>query len=282
MNIFDSITKEKFIEEFNKENNGSLSFLHIILAFDYIGLTKDKEIDKRTYLQKLCSITDINDYEEEIMIFNSFKPFVEYMGKPVLVVSNYNKYLIKRNKLENKLGYEKKSYRDNVFDNYVIVENLHSSNIPFYLKRIDYHLVIKDMRPFNKFVKEENIKKELDLLYKKNINRILSIIEHRFLELEDDGYKTEFTVDFKQFGELKRDGELKEKHLTENNVFDEFTLRLNFGPLSKVLEHSSITTTIDDYLKLCEEYLLTIKDVGEFLGCNVIMNGLGYFTFKKK
>lgn len=48
MNIFDSITKEKFIEEFNKEGNGCLSLLQ---GWKKIKLTKIENLHVTNHYQ---------------------------------------------------------------------------------------------------------------------------------------------------------------------------------------------------------------------------------------
>lgn len=267
MNIFEGITKEKFIEEFNKERNGSLSSLHIKLVFDYKDLKIEKAKFKKYTFLKFLSISDVNNYEQEIEMFNSFKPFVEYEGKPVLIIDNYNKYLSYRDKSENKL---------------------HFFNKEAYLSQLNC-LIFEDIVDFDKFVKSEkrkktyeDIVKELDKSVEDFSNKILSKLNDRFIEYVDNGYKLEFTLKFTEIEQLKKDRKIFKKYLTNNNFFDNFRLTLKkVFSYDTFYNHENKPIPIDNYIYLIEEYLSIIKEVGEYFDYEIMVHNFYEFTFKK-
>lgn len=279
MNIFEGITKEKFIEEFNKEGNGSLSLLHINLVFDYKGLKTRK--GKYNDSIKLKSITNVKNYEEEIEVFNSFNPFVEYNRKTVLIIENYNKYLSYRKKIENRKLPETILRPSGV--------GFYFTNFGFYDDVKDRYRVFQDVKSFNAIVKDEDnrklqvkIVKELSISIKEHKDKMILYLKERFVEFADKGYDFDISIEFNKFNELKDDKKLKEEHLIQHNFYDEFVLNLNNRDFYEKIYDFEDPMPIDEYLELTNEYLNTIKDLGEYLGCNVSMIYLFTFHFKKK
>lgn len=285
MNIFEGITKEKFIEEFNKEGNGSLSLLHINLAFDYKTLKK-KKINNGV---ALISITNITNYLEEIEIFNSFKPFMEFQGKPALLVGNYIKYLLNRNKLDNKLVYYEHK-------NVVEVEKLYIFDSSYYTNSFNAnsytnYKAFNSISAFNKAVNDENLKKsrdslviELTNLEREQKDKILSHLNYCFLNFTDRGCKIGFDIEFPRIESLKRGITLTNKDLIGNNFFDKFIVSIydEKDKLIRRLLDSEYSIKIDDYLKISTEILENIQDVAEYLDCNIEVFDLLKFSFMKK
>lgn len=279
MNIFEGITKEKFIEEFNKKKNGFLSILHINLAFDYQDLKK-----KYSYGLELRSITNVNNYEEEIDVFNSFKPFVEYDEKPVLIIENYNKYLSYRGKLENKLvGY--RSINRSIKVTSISAEKL--ANNKLWKDDFDY-IIFDDVKNFDKFVKVDekrktydNIVSELSKTVEKYAEKYKLVFIERLIEFADLGYEVGISLSFTEFDHLKNSKKFTKKHLKENSFTDEFKLRI-YGTFADAICKFKNPVLIDDYLKLLDEYLLTINDVGELIGYDIMMIDFLNFKFKKR
>ncbi|KIA99442.1 hypothetical protein OA93_04555 [Flavobacterium sp. KMS] len=277
MNIFEGITKEKFIEEFNKDNNGSLSLLHINLAFDYKGLKKS--IYKYSDEIKLRSITNIKNYEAEIEVFNSFKPFLKYEDKGVLIIDNYNKYLSHRSKIENELV--ARNHINYIADVFVLKLGKHTETKGEYFK-------FKNVETFNKFIKAENtrksynsIVKELNKSVEEYSDKILLFIKERLVEFEDEGYIHEFIIKFPVFENLEEKKKITKQHLIKNNFFDEFELTLKGRSLIKTFCKSN-TISVDDYLNLHDDFMNIMKYIGESLGYNITLDQHYHFIFKKK
>jgi len=284
MNIFEGITKEKFIEEFNKEENGILSLMHINLAFNYKSLKK-KKVNKGV---TLLSIANITNYFEEIEVFNSFKPFIEDQGKPVLIVGNYNKYLSSRNKLENKLIYVEHGNR-------IEVEKLYIFRTSYYTNLFSTvsdgnYKAFNSVRAFNKEANDKNLLKlrdnqiiELSKLEKERKDKVLSHLHYCFASFMDR-YKIVFKVDFLRFESFKKNINLTKKELRVNFFFEEFIIYISDKDdiLYPQLIDSDESMIIDDYLKISTEILENIQDVAEYLDCNIKVFDLLKFSFVEK
>lgn len=278
MNIFEGITKEKFIKEFNRRDNGSLSKLHINLQFDYEDLVKGKQYSNKISLK---SITNVKNYEEEIVVFNSFAPFMEFENKPILVIENYNKYLLSRNNSENIL--DGSSWRTK-----------HNRVSHVYISKLgecsrDEYLTFRNIIDFENFVKADNkikvndkVAKELYLSLEEKQNKILSLLEYGFLDFYDKGYSFSYNIIFKKFDSAFKSKRFTEKHLIKNIFFDEFTLQLYSSKLDDALCEFNSPIPFDDYCKLNDEYLHVIDYVRQSLDCDVLINNFFNFTFKKK
>jgi hypothetical protein len=109
---------------------------------------------------------------------------------------------------------------------------------------------------------------------------IKNVLDERLIELTDEGYSSKFFVSFTEYDRLGKNG-ITPYYIKKINFFDEFTISLsdrcklnNFFGWAK--------NKIDEHIRVLTEFLLTIKDVGEYFGYDVIVYNHIYFTFKKK
>jgi len=112
--------------------------------------------------------------------------------------------------------------------------------------------------------------------------KILNVINDLFLELTDEGYDSSFIVEFDKLDShhLKK---LTIKQINTNNFIDEFSLELSYdNKLHKYLDRwSSKLIPIDDYTRILNEYLLNIKDIGEYFEYDVFIYSVRKFEFYK-
>lgn len=101
---------------------------------------------------------------------------------------------------------------------------------------------------------------------------------------------TSFEFDFKKFDDYYRNGKLKDKHLSEVNIFDEFILLITGKTKTFLIykryhdDHDDDNKLIllDDYIKLQTEFYDCIGVVADYLGYDLYILNVNRFKFKKK
>lgn len=113
--------------------------------------------------------------------------------------------------------------------------------------------------------------------------KILNVVNDLFLELTDEGYDSEFEVEFEKYDykHINYLHNLRKEEIENLNVFDEFTLKLEFGEIYEFMRGPELQP-LDDYIRISNEYLLNIKGVGEYFEYDVFFNEDTFKFHKKK
>lgn len=121
--------------------------------------------------------------------------------------------------------------------------------------------------------------------------RIRKALEERFIhfDFQNIGFETSFKFDFKKFDDYYRNGKLKDKHLSEVNVFDEFILLITGKTKTFLIykryhdDHDDDNKLIllDDYIKLQTEFYNCLAVVADYLGYDLYILNVNRFKFKK-
>jgi hypothetical protein len=262
-NIFENVSKERFIEEVNSKHNNSIYYLlGSILSFNYI-----REKGKRR-------IIDVNNYEEEIIFFNSFEIFKRFDNEKILIEENFENYL--NNKNIKQITYQRRLNREfykkrniGAFEVYV-EETLQSRKNDEILKtknrrsnEISKILIEKFKNPLI-----EKLKKQLDESF-------------NFFDF-DNHLETTFKITFRKFERLTKENLLTDYDL-DGEVFNNFTIEIygKTGDFFCFEDFRNKGLSIDDFVKIQTEYFDIINTVAEYFGYKVQIVKLWIFIFKK-
>lgn len=316
MKIFENISKEKFIEEINKNRCGSLETCFLFYVdFNYIkyktkklALQNNNEFEFDFYRGKVYkSIIDITNYEEELELFNSFERIRKYDGKYITIVDNYNNYLNHKNSNKNRFSpyfYDVTITRSKPLrpkSGYEIKNRYSSDNFYFkLLNSFDFNF-IKDIETFDKYVslqeanklkqenkeKLKNISKEagkiLSVKKAELSNKILSVVEDSFRDFNDfdNNGRLRYSLSFSKYDSFNKANKFTEKHIIKNNFFNEFTLKINgysYGTYSKKFNGIKV----ENYMDRLKLHTDCIQVVAEYFECEVYMANIIEFHFYKK
>ncbi len=112
--------------------------------------------------------------------------------------------------------------------------------------------------------------------------KILNVVNDLFLELTDEGYDSEFEVEFERYDykHINYLHNLSKVEIENLNVFDEFTLKFQGCKLYEFIG-SHEYQPLDDYNRILNEYLLNMKGVGEYFEYDVFFSLFLTFRFQK-
>jgi hypothetical protein len=257
MNVFEGVTKEMFIEMYNRRNNDKLFLIGSYLMFE-LSVKSDSFFGRKNYNDKI-KIKNIHNYESEIEVFNSFDVFREYNGEPILIWKNINKYF-KHRKMLNNITYHNNSYSITQCQNITL---------------------------FNTYVKSDRIKKKLieankeiaKKLIEEQINPFIKSIEDIIkskLSFLDSQYNTEHTyeVRVKEFNRVNNELKLTEKHLTDNNFLNSFELNIH-----STKNTFNDETKLENYVLFKNKFYDAILETAAYLKYEVY--GVNEYYFKK-
>lgn len=258
INLFQDVSKERFIEQLNNKN-GDLFIIGSILAFNF---TKTNRI-----------ITDIINFNEEIALFNSFGIIKKYNNKKYIIVENFTKYIDHR--AIKQITYQRRFL--NSFNNF-------ESDIFLlaFINRMNGHARSNELGPILIKTQQEPLKETFT-----------KALEERFIhfDFQNIGFETSFEFEFEKFDGYYKNGKLKDKHLSEVNVFDEFILKIT-GKTRSFLVYKRYYDDdndddyklflLDDYIKLQTEFYDCIGVVADYLGYDLYILNVNRFKFKKK
>jgi hypothetical protein len=253
-NIFENVSKGRLIDEVNgKYNNSIFYLLGSIISFNYI---------KKTAFS--CrKIIDITNYEEEIVIFNSFEIFKKFENEIIMIEENFESYINYKN--IKQITFQKKLKKE------------------FYKKiNIDSFKVYVD-----EILKNRRSNEISKILIKKFKNPIIDkfkkLLEESFSFFDfDNQLETTFVITFRKFERLTKENLLTDKDL-DGAVFNNFTLEI-YGKTGDFLCFEDFINKgllIDDFVKIQTEYFDIINTVAEYFGYKVQIVKLWIFIFKK-
>ena len=254
INLYQDISKEKFIEELNNKT-GDLFIIGSVLAFNFIRVNR--------------IITDITNFDEEITLFNSFGVFKKYNNEKYIIVENFTKYIDHR-KIKQ-ITYQRKFLK--FFENFESDNNLLES-----INRMKGHARSKELAPILIKTQQEPLKETFT-----------KALEERFIhfDFQNIGFETSFQFDFKKFDDYYRNGKLKDKHLTEVNILDEFILLITGKTKTFLIykryhdDNDNKLILLDDYIKLQTEFYNCLAVVADYLGYDLYILNVNRFKFKK-
>jgi hypothetical protein len=262
-NIFENVSKERFIEEVNSKHNNSIYYLlGSILSFNYI-----REKGKRR-------IIDVNNYEEEIIFFNSFEIFKKFENEIIMIEENFESYINNKNikQITFQIKLKRKFYKKiniGAFKVYVdeILKNRRKEEVLKIKRRrsneISDILIEKFKNPLI-----EKLKKQLDESF-------------NFFDF-DNHLETTFEITFRKFERLTKENLLTDYDL-DGEVFNNFTLEIygKTGDFFCFQDFRNKGLLIDDFVKIQIEYFDIINTVAEYFGYKVQIVKLWIFIFKK-
>lgn len=256
INLFQDVSKERFIEELNNKN-GDLFIIGSILAFNFTNTNR--------------IITDIINFNEEIALFNSFGIIKKYNNKKYIIVENFTKYIDHR--AIKQITYQRRFLKS--FENFESDNNLLT-----FVNRMNDQARSNELGPILIKTQQEPLKEAFT-----------KALEERFIhfDFQNSGFETSFEFDFKKFDDYYRNGKLKDKHLSEVNIFDEFILLITGKTKTFLIykryhdDHDDDNKLIllDDYIKLQTEFYDCIGVVADYLGYDLYILNVNRFKFKK-
>ena len=256
INLYQDISKEKFIEELNNKT-GDLFIIGSVLAFNF------KRVNR--------IIMDITNFDEEITLFNSFGVFKKYNNKKYIIVENFTKYIDHR--AIKQITYQRRFLKS--FENFKSDNNLLES-----INRMKGHAKSNELGPILIKTQQEPLKEAFT-----------KALEERFIhfDFQNSGFETSFEFDFKKFDDYYRNGKLKDKHLSEVNIFDEFILLITGKTKTFLIykryhddhDNDNKLILLDDYIKLQTEFYDCLGVVADYLGYDLYILNVNRFKFKK-
>lgn len=256
INLYQDVSKEKFIEELNNKT-GDLFIIGSVLAFNFTRVNR--------------IITDITNFDEEITLFNSFCVFKKYNNKKYIIVENFTKYIDHR-KIKQ-ITYQRKFLKS--------FENFESYNgLLAFVNRMNDQARSNELGPILIKTQQEPLKETFT-----------KALEERFIhfDFQNSGFETSFEFDFKMFDDHYKNSKLKDLHLSEVNLFDEFILNIT-GNTRHFLVYKSYYNDfnndnklilLDDYIKLQTEFYNCLGVVADYLGYDLYILNVNRFKFKK-
>ena len=253
-NIFENVSKRRFIDEVNSKNNNSIFYLlGSIIPFNYI---------KKTAFS--CRIIiDITNYEEEIIIFNSFDIFKKFENEIIMIEENFESYI--NNKNIKQITFQKKLKKE-------FYKKINIDSFKVYVYEI---------------LKNRRSNEISDILIEKFKNPIIDkfkkLLEESFNFFDFDNHlETTFEITFRKFERLTKENLLTDNDL-DGAVFNNFTLEIygKTGDFFCFQDFINKGLLIDDFVKIQTEYFDIINTVAEYFGYKVQIVKLSIFIFKK-
>lgn len=286
-NIFENVSKEQFIDEVN---NTPVKFREYKVhnykkeeLFNRVNLLKnylDDSIDSFTditffeakvhylffylsfeVIRDSIRIIDIENYEEEVNVFNSFNPIVKVDDRIFILVNNLNEYL----KFRGKNGISLYSYSSRFV-------KCHRANLTAFLNMI-------------KKEDKEKITAEVKIELDKVEQEFISKLDECLIDFKDFNGVIKFdthncNIHFWKYYDYIRLSRLTKKHLIENDLFDEFTIR--FTQLERLesyfnridfKSHPLREYSYDKVKTVYDNYMDCFESFADYIGYEMIVEG---------
>jgi hypothetical protein len=290
-NIFENVSKEQFIEEVNskplrkKEYSDRparslyaepecITFFEIKVHYliNYLSFKVSRDVKNR--------IIDIENYEEEIEVFNSFNPIVKVDDRIFILVDNINEYFTLRGKDKMFLYSHSSKFT-----------KCHRANFTAFLNMI-------------KEEEKQKITAEVKIELDKFEQGFITILNECLMDFKDFNGVIKFErhncrMLFGTYNDYIRINRLTKEHLISNNLFDKFSIhytklehlisylnRINFKehPLREY-DKELIKTTYENYIncfKTFADYIgYDMEIITDAQHKNISMRTELWITFKK-